>query len=450
MTLAADTIAAIASAAGPAGVGVVRVSGSSSEALLRALFKAPPDSPIESHRMMYGQIAGDAGYAVLFRAPYTFTGEDVAEFHVHGGALNLRSVLRAAIAAGARPARPGEFSERAFWNGKIDLARAEAIADIVAAEGEAALEYSRAASGGALSQRVATLRDELLGVRAALEVALDHADDTATTFDRAKAARDLGETLDATNRLVETHRVGRIAREGLRVAIVGRPNVGKSSLFNALVGDDRALVDDAAGTTRDFIEDAIDVAGVRVTLVDTAGIREKAGSVEARGIAHTRRAIASADAVVWVLDGSLAWTADDTLVGELLGGRRAIAVINKADCPLRLDVRAPLAHAIPVSAHTRLGLDAIGDALAQLIQVEPRPSDHGAPRVVITRERHRDALSRAATAIARAREGLAGTLPEECAATDIQDALGALGEITGETAHDELVNRIFRDFCVGK
>jgi tRNA modification GTPase len=401
--------------------------------------------------MMYGEIAGDSGYAVLFRAPHSFTGEDVVEFHVHGGELNLRTVLRAAIAAGARPARPGEFSERAFGNGKIDLARAEAVADVVSAEGEAALAYARAASAGALSQAVHALRDALLGVRAQIEVALDHADDAATMFDRAAAAHALGQTLAATNRLKDTHRVGRVAREGFRVAIVGRPNVGKSSVFNALVGDDRALVDAAAGTTRDFIEDAIDVGGVRVTLVDTAGIRENAGSVEARGISHTRRAILSADAIVWVLDGSEPWTVDDTLVGELLGGRTSIAVVNKVDRPVRLEIQPPLTRAIAASARDGRGLDELRAALSRVILADRSiAADQGAPRVVITRERHRDALTRAADAVSRAQDGLMGTLPEECAATDIQEALDALGEITGETADDELVNRIFRDFCVGK
>ncbi len=463
--LSRDTIAAIATATG-GGLGILRLSGPDASSIGQRCFSARfTDTP---RRLVFGTFfdpqtpdhALDDGLAVAFVAPHSFTGEPIVELHLHGGALHLTRCLEVLLAQGARPAEPGEFSRRAFLNGKLDLTRAEAIADLVAAQTDHALRHARAHLQGALHTHVTSLRDALLDLRARLEVNVDFVDEDIPIFDAttlASTATALGNDLAA---LADTFHSARRLRDGATVVLAGPPNAGKSSLFNALIDADRAIVTPIAGTTRDALREYLDIRGIPVTLIDTAGLRDTDDAVERIGVSRTHLAMSDADLVVYLLAPDLPQTDPAAPVGQ--GDHstddldrvppKTLFVHSKADLPappasntyLDHQTSRPSNEPLRVSATTGLGLDALKDAIAD--HLGGLPSDD----LVIVRERQHIALKSAAQAILRAASGLSADLSPELPAVDLQDAMDELDRLVGHATIEDVLDRLFSTFCIGK
>jgi tRNA modification GTPase len=458
-----DTIAAISTPPGVGGIGLIRISGPEAEGIARRIFRPfRPLPPLLSHHLYHGQIispgTGDILDEVLFafmKAPRSYTGEDTIEISCHGGPLILRTVLDEAIRSGARPAERGEFTQRAFLNGRIDLSQAEAVLDVITARTREGLSSAAARLQGKLSGRIEVIRGGIIDLLAAVEAAIDFSEEDGMA--KTSSAGDLPKfqtVIEEIQALAATYRRGRIYREGANAVIAGRPNVGKSSLLNRLLGEKRAIVTSIPGTTRDFIEEAVDIRGIPIRLTDTAGIRPPEDAIEREGIDLVWDRLAEADAVLLLLDGSADLTADDR---ELLGKMEAkplIPVINKSDLPHILDekaLQALLPETAPppfwISAKFGDGIDRLQQALHDLVLQTPAEE---AQEAMIAHLRHKVALEKAAERLLRAREGLCDGLPHELAALEIREALDALGEITGHTTTEDVLERIFSRFCIGK
>jgi len=439
-----DTIAAIATAPG-GGVGILRLSGPEARTIAAARFSGLPEAP-EARHMYHGRwrdAAGetlDEGLAVVFPAPHSYTGEDVVELHLHGGALSLRRSLAVCLDAGARLADPGEFTRRAFLNGKLDLTRAEAVADLVDARTDRALEQARAHLGGALHRVVMDARERVLRLRARLEVNIDFVDEDVPLIDPMELSAEARATAAELAALAATHRRGRLLKDGARVVLVGRPNAGKSSLFNALLEADRAIVTAVPGTTRDVVDEAVDMLGVPVVLVDTAGIRPTADPVEAAGVARTERELADADLVVQVVNAVAADPPAE--LGAAAVGAPVVTAWTHAD--LAQDLTPPDG-ACAVSSVTRDGLPALRQAIVAALGGTAATGG-----LVIARERQRAALDRAATSLGAAADALDEGAPTELACVDVQEATDALAELVGLTTIEDVLDRLFSSFCIGK
>jgi len=458
----ADTIAAVATPPGTGGLGIIRVSGGKSEDIAALLFKSSrPGSALKSHRLRHGQIVSARSGKVLdevlvtfMKKPQSYTGEDVLEIHCHGNPLILQAVLAEAVHAGARLAEPGEFTKRAFLNGRIDLCRAEAVADIVGARTGRGLDIALAQNRGELSGKIEGFRQSLIGILAELETAIDFTEEEVSGGAPVDARSRIDAILQDLDGLSSTYDRGKLVRKGVSAVITGKPNAGKSSLLNRLLGENRAIVTHIPGTTRDFIEEVIGIRGVPVRLTDTAGIRDPANIIEREGIDRVWERLSSADAVIMVFDGSAPLTAEDEAVIEKNRGRAAVPVINKSDLEQVIDaerLRSRLAGAKPlrISAKTGDGIPALLDAVYDLVTGQPRETDHDTD-LIITRVRHKTALEKTAAHLLQARESLAGGLSAEFVAFDIREALDSLGEITGMTSREDILDRIFSTFCVGK
>ena len=453
-----DIIAAIATGSAAAAIGIVRVSGAGCFALCDRVFLPAGGSPLSGSPpriMVYGRVldrAGaiiDDGLAVRFSGPNSYTGEDSAEFHCHGSPVVLRELLSALFALGARQAKAGEFTRRAFLNGRMDLTQAEAVVDLIDAETAAAAKNAAAQLGGALRRDFETVYDVLLELSSRFYAVVDYPDEDIEDIhpEQIKAAlRTADETL---SRLLATCGRGRVLRSGVPAAIVGRPNAGKSSLLNALLGYDRSIVTAAAGTTRDTVEEPLLCGGVLLRLTDTAGIRDTEDTVESLGVGRARDAARRAELAFLVLDGSEPLTPEDAeamAAAETAGS--VIAVVNKADLPQRLDLSAVAARfsdTVCVCARTGEGLDGLEHLVAARYPEGETPTGE-----ILTAERQQEAAQRARDAIRRAGAALSGGLTPDAVLTDVEEALSALGELTGKTAKEEIVSRIFSRFCVGK
>ena len=460
MTSRLDTIAAIATPPGRGGVAVVRISGSRSRAILGELFRQRERRvELGARRVYVGRLLdrtdGDPLDDVLvftMPGPHSYTGEDVAEIQCHGGTVVSQRVLESVCRAGARVAEPGEFTKRAFLNGKLDLAQAEAVADLIAAGSEAGRRLAWSQLEGSLSSRVATLREVVVAARAYCEATLDFPEDDVPEPTIADLAGRLADVRASLQLLVDGFERARIRYEGARVALVGRPNVGKSSLLNALAGRERALVTAIAGTTRDVIEATIAVGGTPVVLMDTAGIRSTTDAVEALGIERTAAAVADAAAVVALFDRAADLLDADRMVADVVRDVPTIAVLTKSDLPARLtrDDVATLLGSVPVvevSAMTGAGLTALSDAVGTVLLGADRGADE---EVVIFRVRHRDAARQAIEDLSRAERALRERAPLDLVADDLAAAAAALGGITGEISSEDVLDRVFADFCIGK
>lgn len=444
-----DTIAACATAPGEGGIAIVRMSGPDSERVMRGFF-APLPVDIESHRLYYGHIvnAGEREEAmcVLMRAPRSYTREDVCEFHIHGGEAAVARLLRAVYGGGARPAEPGEFTLRAFMNGRIDLSRAEAVMDVLRARGDTALRAGLREMEGGVAREVQSAMDELTGMLALCGAALDFPDEVdgqgmeAQLLERARA-------LSARLSAACGRRAGDMLRGGLSAVLAGRPNVGKSSLMNALLGAERAIVTRTAGTTRDVLTEEMELDGYRVRLSDTAGQRETGDEIERMGVERARAALDSADMVLMVLDASELLMPEDEALLALADGR-FILVLNKCDLEPAWDAAALEARfegrCVRISARSGQGVDGLRAIMAS------RARSGAEPGAVFLRQRHIACVSRACDLLSEAALSLEAGAPVELAALDLQGAHDALGEITGQTARTDVINRIFTDFCVGK
>ena len=469
-----DTIAAIATAAGAAGLAVVRVSGERALAVADAVFRA--GSGTEPSRRALSEAAGhtlhhgwlfdpatparvlDEVVAAVFRGPRSYTGEDTVEFSCHGGAVPAKRVLGALVAAGARLAGPGEYTLRAFLHGRLDLAQAEAVADLVHAETESAGDLALAQLAGALSERLGAIEERITGAAAEVEARVDFAEDVGGIETPPHVRAAIHDVLDELNLLLAGAPWARAVREGVRMPIVGRPNAGKSSLFNALLGEDRAIVTPEPGTTRDRVSERIEVAGVAVTLSDTAGIRIATSPIEAMGVARALAALEDAALILWVVDGTERYESDGDLLLGALAGRRVLLALTKADLvpadaapavtpeSLLAAIPGSESRAVRVSSRTGEGIAELRTACAELLGVGKSGGLAGA----VANPRHTDALTRARAALERADAQAAIGAPGEIVALELREALAVVGEVTGRGAGADLLDRIFARFCIGK
>lgn len=435
---------------------IVRISGPEAEAIGRRLFDAPGRQPWDSHRVLYGHVVDsatgervDEALLLLMRAPRSFTRETVVELHCHGGLVAVQRVLELVLAAGARRALPGEFSQRAFLNGRLDLTRAEAIGEMVNARSRRAAQLAMAGIDGGLQRRLTALRERLLDQLAELEARVDFEDDLPP-LDGAAVAAELVAVRAELERLVAEARQGELLRQGLRVAIVGRPNVGKSSLLNLLSQRQKAIVTDLPGTTRDLLESELVLDGVPLTLLDTAGIRDSGDRLERLGIERSREALAAADAVLLLFDLLIGWTPEDQVLRELVPEGAVVLVAgNKADAagqPVGLvppDEGGPAT--VRFSALTGEGREAL---VAELLRRCGAGPAEGLEVALNTRQR--DLAAAAAASLGAALEAAQQQLPWDFWTIDLRAAVRALGEITGEEVSEAVLDRVFARFCIGK
>lgn len=454
-----DTIAAIATPPGEGGVAIIRISGACAEAIAAKIFARSQRSngKLRSHSLYHGKIrdprtqrALDEVLLTVMRQPRSYTGEDVVEIHGHGGAFLAQQILGLVLAQGARQAEPGEFTKRAFLNGRLDLAQAEAVLDLIRARTEKSAELALQQATGELSKWVEELREELLQIVVQVEAAIDFPEEEIELLQRQDLTRKVDRLGTKISEIIATYDWGKLFREGATVCICGSPNVGKSSLLNALLGEERVIVTPLPGTTRDVIEESINLNGLPVVLWDTAGIHETEDQIERIGVKLSRERMEKADAVVFVVDGSISLTADDrVLIGEI-AGKKTLLTINKSDLP-RVAVVEELTQALgpsriaSVSAKTGEGINRLKENLRELIlRTETEPS------VVITNLRHRSALVRGEVALRQALISLGENRAPEFIAVDLNQASEALEEIVGAIRNENILERIFSDFCIGK
>ncbi|MEJ8568707.1 tRNA uridine-5-carboxymethylaminomethyl(34) synthesis GTPase MnmE [Elongatibacter sediminis] len=443
-----ETICAVATPPGMGGIGVVRVSGPATAAIARAVCGRLP-APRHAVYTSFADAGGtpiDTGLALYFPAPHSFTGEDVLELQGHGGPVVLAGMMRRLVELGARPARPGEFSERAYLNDKLDLVQAEAIADLVASGTEAAARAAQRSLSGVFSQRVDEVQERLTALRVFVEASIDFPDEEIDFLADSDVVERLEATAGAIHALLAEARQGRILRDGIELAIVGQPNAGKSSLLNALAGADRAIVTEIPGTTRDVLREWIDLDGIPVHLADTAGLRETGDRVEAEGVRRARAVLAGADLALLVVDLTEAPDPQLALLDEFPDLERARVVFNKSDRMTR-DQTVP-ATAVPatvVSARTGAGLDSLKAAIRESVGAGEQTEGGFSAR-----QRHVDALRRAERHVAQGRARLVDEGAAELLAEELRLAQQALGELTGEMMPDDLLGAIFASFCIGK
>lgn len=441
-----NTICAVSTAPGVGGIAVVRVSGADALAVMDKLFHGKhPLSEAKANTIHYGHLmAGDEVLdevlCSIFRAPHSFTGEDTVEIACHGSLYIQQTILEALVNVGCTLARPGEFTQRAFLNGKMDLTQAEAVADLIAAQSEAEKKMALSHLKGGVSKELSVMREQLLTLTSLLELELDFADHEDLTFaDRGELERLAQAIHQHLNGLIDSFRLGNAIKHGIPVAIIGPTNAGKSTLLNALLGEDKAIVSDIPGTTRDAIEDTLFIHGVQFRFIDTAGLRATDDTIEAIGIQRSMDAARKAEVIIYVQDA----TAEETPLPEELAQKTIIRVYNKAD--LLSQPRAGLC----ISAK-RGEVDAIKEALYNPIRTQLEPNTGLNHNTLISSTRHYEALVRAREAILRVEQGMADGLSGEFLSMDLHDCLNALGEITGEITNDEVLGNIFSKFCIGK
>ncbi|HEX5398485.1 MAG TPA: tRNA uridine-5-carboxymethylaminomethyl(34) synthesis GTPase MnmE [Verrucomicrobiae bacterium] len=455
-----DTIAAIATPLGEGGLAVIRVSGPEALAIADKAFRPAGTDSLKpsaapTHTVHYGKMVKsgsvvDEVLLAVMRAPRTFTREDTVEISCHGGILSAKLVLDALLENGARLAEPGEFTRRAFLNGRLDLAQAEAVADLIHSRTELALAAANEQLAGKLSQRINRLRDDLMHILAHVEAHIDFPDEDIAPDTKAQLLKRLEDGVAFMDELLRRANEGRILRRGIRAAIVGRPNAGKSSLLNQLVGRDRAIVSAIPGTTRDTIEETANIRGLPVVFIDTAGLRESQDEIEREGVRRSRESLASAEFILHVLDASEPLTGADENFFTEFAGKKRILVRNKMDLPAKLsEFRIPNSELriIEVSCMSGQGIEQLKDAIKELVwsgQINAEMLQ------VMINSRHQDALNRTRTATMRTIDALRADTTLELAALDLRIAVNAVGEIVGKTATEDLLDSIFSQFCIGK
>ncbi len=456
-----DTIAAIATPLGEGGIGIVRISGADAISLVGDAFLSPKGRDLASSRnwsLNYGWILDgnsekiDEVIVSVMRAPLSYTREDVVEINCHGGLLPLQGVLERILELGARLAEPGEFTKRAFLNGRLDLSQAEAVIDVIRAKTHRSHQLAMRQLDGGLSRAIGNMRKDLVGLLAEIEAGIDFPDEVGDM--EPKVAREIIEGAEKRIAvMVASADAGRILREGIDTAIVGKPNVGKSSLLNLLAREKRAIVTEIPGTTRDVIEEIVNIGGFPFVIRDTAGIRHTEDAVEKLGVELAIAQMEDADLVLCVIDGSRPLAVEDTDLLEQVKGKRAVAVANKVDLGVKIteaELRGwlPDAPIVRISAQTGEGLEELEQTVVAAVVQEG--IDLAGDSLVVSRARHKQALKEALASLEAAKGTLAQGLPMDLVAIDIRGACESLGEVTGDTVRDEVIDRIFADFCIGK
>lgn len=455
----ADTIAAITTPLGESGIGAVRISGPDAYAVGDKIFKSKSAVPLKERRdrsIQYGTIVDENGtcidevLALIMKGPHSYTAEDVLEIQCHGGREALESILQLILRSGARMANPGEFTERAFVNGRIDLAQAEAVMDVIQAKSRAGLTSAVSQLEGRLSKVINKTRKELTELVTRLEVMIDYPEEDLEDIAVPDVSGALQEMQEKLQHMLEESQNGRMIRDGVMAAIAGTPNAGKSSLLNRLLQEERAIVTDVPGTTRDVLEEWITLRGVPVCLVDTAGIRETDDTVEKIGVSRARRYLDQADIILAVIDGSRPLTDEDKDILQSAANKNVIIVLNKTDLPSVMTSQDLSTYGFPIcpiSASTGDGLEELKDRLLQEVL---KGGFTDGPSALLTNTRHIELVRQSAEALERARQSLQDGMPLDCAVIDIRQAWDTLGSITGDTVHDDIVEEIFSRFCLGK
>ncbi|MGA2957067.1 MAG: tRNA uridine-5-carboxymethylaminomethyl(34) synthesis GTPase MnmE [Thermodesulfobacteriota bacterium] len=455
-----DTIAAISTPLGMGGIGIVRLSGPQAGEILGRIFRRKGGPrPLLSHRFYLGEVFRprdqtvlDEVLAVFMEKPKTYTREDVVEIQAHSGFLVLQEILEVVLQSGARLAEPGEFTKRAFLNGRIDLTQAEAVIDLIQSKTQRSLELANLQRRGRLAQELAQIREEILNLTALLEASIDFPEEEVPELSGGQVQARLGQVQDRLEALLRTYDEGKIYREGISAVIIGRPNVGKSSLLNSLLREDRAIVTPIPGTTRDVIEEVINLRGIPLKIMDTAGLHHARDAVEVEGVRRTRHRLTQADLVIWVVDGSGSLTPEDLDILPQVQGKKTVIAFNKNDLPQRLHPRdlaelIPQAPGVPISALHHTNIDLLEEAIRAAVLNGRLESNS---EILLSNLRHKQAIEIAREALIQARQSLEANLSAEFITLDLSGALHSLGEIVGETTTEDILNRIFSQFCIGK
>lgn len=452
-----DTIAAICTPLGEGGIGVIRISGDNARRIVETIFSRKPYGGFESHRFYYGEIidpengdALDEALVVFMQAPRSYTREDVVEIQCHGGYLIVQRILGIALREGARLSRPGEFTRRAFLNGRIDLLQAEAVIDVIRGKTEIALDVAQHQRAGLLSRKISEVKERILQALAIIEAYIDFPEEEINLSDSGEIARQVAEALEKSEAILDGFDEGRALREGVSVVIAGKPNVGKSSLLNTLLKEKRAIVTAIPGTTRDAIEEIVNIRGLPVRVLDTAGICDTVDAVEMEGVRIALEKITQADLVMFVLDASRPFEDDDVLIAKRLEGRKFIVVLNKSDLPemLKLPDTFSKNESVRISTQNGAGIEQLQEVISNTF-LHGRAVDRR-EYVALSNIRQRDALVRCRNALLHFIRNVAAGYDLELLAVDLRESLNAVGEVTGETTPDEVLDIIFERFCIGK
>lgn len=457
----ADTIVAISTPPGEGGIGIVRMSGEKSIDIIKEIFVLPSGkeiSEIKDRYFYYGKIVDVAGepldevLMVCMRGPRSYTREDIVEIHCHGGMIPIRKILELIISHGARLAEPGEFTKRAFLNGRLDLVQAEAVADLIRAKSDEAARSSLRQMEGSLSRKLKDIRERLLDLIAHIEVTIDYPEEDIDEIIGKEIAGVLDEVLSEMKRLIDSANTGKLIRQGIKTVIVGKPNVGKSSLLNALVRENRAIVTHIPGTTRDIIEEYISIRGIQVNIIDTAGIRETEDVVEKIGVERTKKSIDEADLIIAMFDASVPFEKEDEEILERIKDKKVLVIVNKTDLPNLLDIEKikstiPDGDIIETSLIKGEGVEEIENYIYNMVYsgnvtVSDEP--------MVTNIRHENLLKLSYKHLLDAKNALEHGVPLDLISIDIRSSLDDIGVITGEFVTDDIVDRIFSNFCVGK
>lgn len=455
-----DTIAAIATPGSGSGIGVIRISGENAIEVADKIFqpknrnKRLPEQP--TYTIHYGNIVDgdkllDEVIVLLMRGPHSYTAEDTVEIDCHGGTFVMRKILELVIRNGARPAEPGEFTKRAFLNGRIDLSQAEAVMDVIEAQNNYALQSSLGQLKGSLLEMIREMREKILYEIAYIESALDDPEHISLDGYPVELGKKVDNLLKIAGDLLKSSQNGRVLREGIRTVIVGKPNAGKSSLMNVLVGSNRAIVTDMAGTTRDILEEEIQLKGLNLNIVDTAGIRKTDDPVEKIGVERAKKAMLDADLILYVVDSSADLDENDEEIISFLQDQNAIILLNKADLPSALTVEKMQERlqkpTVSISAREETGMDELSDLIEHMfLSGEISFND----QVYLTNMRHQAAMEQVQSSLMKVKESISLGMPEDFFSIDLMDAYEALGSIIGESVGEDLVNEIFSKFCMGK
>ncbi|CUH95772.1 tRNA modification GTPase MnmE [Propionispora sp. 2/2-37] len=456
-----DTIAAVATAVGEGGIGIIRMSGIQALAIADNLFKGirgKKVADIQSYQAAYGHIIDPASgqpvdevLLLVMRAPNSYTKEDVVEIHCHGGPVPLKHILELAISGGARLAEPGEFTKRAFLNGRLDLTQAEAVIDVIRSKTDVSLRMAVNHLAGSLSERIQRMRQIVLGMIAQLEAAIDFPEEDIEELTARQVAEQLFPLQEEVDELLKTAHTGRILREGLATVIIGKPNVGKSSLLNALLKENRAIVTDIPGTTRDIIEEYVNIRGIPLKIVDTAGIRQTADVVEQIGVDRAREFISRADLILLLLDVSVPLSEEDYEVLQLLQGRDVIILLNKTDLPAVWQedkiLEITKQDILKISVNSGAGLQELEEAIVNKVYSGQVTLPEGS---YINNIRQANLLAKAREHLLAAQSTITAGMPPDCIVVDLRGVWERLGEITGDAVNEDIISEIFSQFCIGK